>query len=50
MPSLYMGEVRVVGVEGDAPMTVTLELDRPIPRDIRRELAGTDPLAEERRV
>jgi superfamily II DNA or RNA helicase len=40
-PAFYLGEARVIGVEGDAPMTVTFELDRPVPLDIRRELVGT---------
>jgi hypothetical protein len=37
-PALYLGEVRVVGAEEDAPITVTLELDRPVPPDVRREI------------
>ncbi|MFL5351655.1 DUF3427 domain-containing protein [Archangium sp.] len=49
-PALYMGEVRVVDADGDAPMTVTLELDRPIPPDIRRELVGATPSEEVRIV
>ncbi len=46
-PALYLGEARVVGVKGDAPMSVTLELDRPVPLDIRRELVGAAPMDEE---
>ncbi len=46
-PAFYMGEARVVGAEGDAPMTVTLELDRPVPLDVRRELVGAEPGDEE---
>lgn len=45
-PALYMGEVRVVGAEDNAPMTVTLELDRPIPLDVQRELGVAFPDAE----
>lgn len=46
-PGLYMGEVRVVEADGNAPMTVTLELDRPLPPEVRRELVGAAPMAEE---
>lgn len=37
-PALYMGEARFVAVEGNKPMAITLELDRPVPADVQREL------------
>ena len=39
-PALYMGEVRVVEAQGDAPMLVTFEMDRPVPESVLRELGG----------
>lgn len=49
-PALYMGEARVVGVEGSEPMTVTFELDRPVPPDVQREFDGAFPPPERERV
>ena len=37
----YLGLSTVSGVEGARPMTVTLELGRPIPDDVRRELESS---------
>ncbi|MFP2904713.1 DUF3427 domain-containing protein [Pyxidicoccus sp. 3LFB2] len=42
-PALYLGEVRVAQARGDAPMTVTLDLEHPTPPDLQGELAGTTP-------
>lgn len=41
-PAVYVGQARAMEAEGDEPMTVTFELDRPVPLDIRRELGGLE--------
>ncbi len=43
--AFYLGQATVLGVEGSKPMTVTMQFDRPIPDDVRRELEGeTSPV------
>ncbi|QSQ24641.1 DUF3427 domain-containing protein [Pyxidicoccus parkwayensis] len=42
-PALYMGEVRVAQAQGDAPMTVKFDLERPAPPDVQVELADVTP-------
>jgi superfamily II DNA or RNA helicase len=37
-PACYLGTVRVAAADGAGPMQVTLELSRPVPSDVRREL------------
>ena len=40
-PAVYLGPVMAAGANGGGPMTVLLELDRPVPEEIYRDLHGT---------
>ncbi len=47
-PAVYLGLVEVAGANGDGPMNVLLELDRPVPEEIFRDLHGTSSSEDER--
>ena len=47
-PAYYLGPVSVAGATGDGPMTVSLDLDRPIPEEIFREIHGNISREDER--